>query len=84
MGLGRLVFGAACWAQASAGFKIPHNDRFDFKAEQQQLLAVLEAAFKAREAHDWQPHCMFGKMTSKEWGKLLQIHADYHLRQFAA
>ncbi len=67
-----------------AGFKIPHDEQFDFKAEQQQLLAVLEAAFKAREVHDWQPHCMFGKMTSKEWGKLLQIHADYHLRQFAA
>ena len=27
---------------------------------------------------------MFGKMTPKEWGKLLQIHVDYHLRQFAA
>ncbi|WP_396127148.1 hypothetical protein [Edaphobacter bradus] len=23
-------------------------------------------------------------MTVKEWGKLLQIHIDYHLRQFAA
>jgi len=27
---------------------------------------------------------MFGKMTPNEWGKLLQIHVDYHLRQFAA
>jgi len=27
---------------------------------------------------------MFGNMTPKEWGKLLQIHVDYHLRQFAA
>ena len=25
-----------------------------------------------------------GKMTPKEWGKLLQIHVDYHLRQVAA
>ena len=32
----------------------------------------------------WKPHPMFGKMTPKEWGKLLQIHVDYHLRQFAA
>ncbi len=30
------------------------------------------------------PHPMFGPMTVKEWGKLLQIHIDYHLRQFAA
>jgi len=27
---------------------------------------------------------MFGSMTVEEWGKLLQIHIDYHLRQFAA
>jgi hypothetical protein len=33
---------------------------------------------------DWGPHPMFGKMTLSEWGKLLQIHIDYHLKQFAA
>jgi len=27
---------------------------------------------------------MFRKMTLPEWGKLLQIHIDYHLKQFAA
>jgi len=27
---------------------------------------------------------MFGKMTLSEWGKLLQIHIDYHLKQFVA
>jgi hypothetical protein len=26
-------------------------------------------------------HPMFGTMTIKEWGKLLQIHIDYHLTQ---
>jgi hypothetical protein len=26
----------------------------------------------------------FGKMTPRKWGKLLQMHLDYHLRQFAA
>src|SRR5437868_14203612 len=44
----------------------------------------LEADWNARTADAWKPHPMFGKMTPKEWGKLLQIHLDYHLRQFAA
>jgi hypothetical protein len=66
------------------GFKIPHSQRFEFACEKAQLLKILEAAWNARTADAWKPHPMFGKMTPKEWGKLLQIHVDYHLRQFAA
>ena len=67
-----------------AGFKIPHSQRFEFACEKAQLLKILEAEWNARTADAWKPHPMFGKMTPKEWGKLLQIHVDYHLRQFAA
>jgi hypothetical protein len=66
------------------GFKIPHAAQFDFDVEKQQLLKILDAAWHARSADDWRPHPMFGAMTVAEWGKLLQIHIDYHLRQFAA
>jgi len=66
------------------GFKIPHDAQFDFEFEKQQLLRVLEAAWNARSASDWGPHPMFGPMTLREWGKLLQIHIDHHLKQFAA
>jgi Protein of unknown function (DUF1569) len=66
------------------GFKIPHDAQFDFDFEKQQLLKILDAAWRARSAADWGPHPMFGKMTAPEWGKLLQIHIDYHLKQFAA
>ncbi len=45
---------------------------------------ILEADWNARTAAAWKPHPMFGKMTPKEWGKLLLIHVDYHLKQFAA
>jgi hypothetical protein len=65
-------------------FKIPHTAQFDLDFERQQLLKILNAAWRARSAADWGPHPMFGKMTVKEWGKLLQIHINYHLRQFAA
>lgn len=66
------------------GFKIPHSAEFDFDHEKQQLLKIVDAAWHARSPDDWGPHPMFGKMTLAEWGKLLQIHIDYHLKQFAA
>jgi hypothetical protein len=66
------------------GFKIPHGAQFDFDLEKTQLLTILDAAWKTKSAADWRPHPMFGKMTLKEWGKLLQIHIDYHLKQFEA
>ena len=66
------------------GFKIPPTAPFDFDFEKQQLLNILDAAWHARSAADWGPHPMFGTMTAREWGKLLQIHINYHLRQFAA
>ena len=66
------------------GFKIPHTAEFDFEFEKQQLLKTVDAAWRARSPDDWGPHPMFGMMTVAEWGKLLQIHIDYHLRQFAA
>ena len=66
------------------GFKIPPGAQFDFDFEKQQLLRILDVAWKARSDSDWQPHPMFGRMTPAEWGKLLQIHVDYHLKQFAA
>jgi hypothetical protein len=66
------------------GFKIPHSAQFDFEFEKQQLLKILDIAWQARSSADWRPHPMFGTMTVREWGELLQIHIDYHLRQIAA
>ena len=66
------------------GFKIPHAAEFGFDFEKQQLLKIVHAAGLARSPDDWGPHPMFGAMTVAEWGKLLQIHIDYHLKQFAA
>ncbi len=66
------------------GFKIPHWQRFDFAYEKTQLLKIVETASHARSDAAWKPHPLFGRMTPREWGKLLQMHLDYHLRQFAA
>ncbi|BAV04044.1 hypothetical protein FLA_0023 [Filimonas lacunae] len=51
--------------------------------EKNLLLDILEKAW-ATPTEDWGPHPMFGKMSSKQWGKLALIHVDYHLRQFNA
>lgn len=67
-----------------ADYKIPHGEVFDFESEKARLLVILEAAWHAPANHAWKPHPMFGKMTNEEWGKLLLIHVDYHLKQFAA
>jgi Protein of unknown function (DUF1569) len=70
------------------GLRLPLNfiirpfEKFSFDAEQRQLVKIIEAAGATRSAADWSPHPMFGKMSYKEWGKLLIIHIDYHLRQF--
>jgi hypothetical protein len=66
------------------GFTIPHAQRFEFAYERGQLLKILEADWNARTAEQWKLHPMFGTMSPTEWGKLLQVHLDYHLRQFSA
>lgn len=66
------------------GFKIPHGAEFSFEFEKQQLLKIVDSAWHASSPDDWGAHPMFGKMTLAERGKLLQIHIDYHLNQFAA
>jgi hypothetical protein len=78
------TFSSANSRALAAGFKMQHSQRFEFAYEKAQLLKILEADWNARTADAWKPHPMFGKMTPNGWGKLLQIHVDYHLRQFAA
>lgn len=65
-----------------ANFKIPPGQHFDFYEEQSKLATIINSACKAKSDSDWRPHPMFGTMSAREWGKLLQIHIDYHLRQF--
>ena len=67
-----------------AGFKIPPEKHYEFSVEKNLLMTILDTACHARTAEAWQPHCMFGSMTPKEWGKLMLIHIDYHLKQFSA
>jgi hypothetical protein len=50
-------------------------------ARDQQELEVLVGQFGARTG-DFQPHPMFGRMTTVEWHRWGWRHMDHHLRQF--
>lgn len=62
-------------------FKV--NDNPDFAAEKNTLVSMVEALGSlgvASIAID--KHPFFGPMTNEEWGSLMYIHLDHHLKQF--
>ncbi|MEO8239209.1 MAG: DUF1569 domain-containing protein [Flavobacterium sp.] len=63
-------------------FKIPQTEHFDFEHEKKLLLEIINKACNSKTTADWGPHPLFGKMSDKEWGRLLTVHIDYHLKQF--
>ena len=53
--------------------------------EKKNLIACIQKFHSAGpEGVTQQPHPFFGKMTDKEWDKLMYKHLDHHLRQFGA
>lgn len=69
------------------GLRIPLNfiiapgQIFDFDQEKQLLQDILEKALLT-PTEEWGPHPLFGKLNRRQWGKLIQIHLDFHLKQF--
>jgi hypothetical protein len=47
-----------------------------FKEQLQRFLAAGEA--------DLHAHPIFGQLSKKDWGKIIYMHTDHHLRQFGA
>jgi len=70
--------------QLPLNFKITPKDRFDFQYEKQMLLEIIKKACSSKTTTDWGPHPYFGFMSKNDWGRLLTMHIDYHLKQFKA
>ena len=70
--------------QIPLNFKIPPTERFDFEHEKTLLLEIINKACNSKTTANWGPHLLFGVMSDNEWGRLLMMHIDYHLKQFAA
>jgi hypothetical protein len=56
---------------------------FNFQTEKKLLFEILSKAFATKNNSDWQKHTYFGKMTRKQWGKLVMIHCNHHFQQFS-
>ena len=55
----------------------------DFDTEKQQLLDMVAAMGElGTNSIAIDKHPFFGPMTHEEWGSLMYIHLDHHLKQF--
>jgi hypothetical protein len=70
--------------QIPLNFKIPPTQHFDFEHEKKLLLEIVDKACNSKTTSGWGPHPLFGVMSHNEWARLLIMHIDYHLKQFAA
>ncbi|PYR74623.1 MAG: hypothetical protein DMF87_22260 [Acidobacteria bacterium] len=53
----------------------------EFSQDRRQLEALIEQ-FASRGGGDFQPHPMFGRLSTREWQHWGWRHTDHHLRQF--
>ena len=51
----------------------------EFKKDHQELINSLE---RFENASQYYPHPTFGKLSKKEWSRLIYVHLDHHLTQF--
>jgi len=58
-------------------------DTRNFEIEKKRLLDNLERAHLNTAKGNWYPHSAFGNLSGKEWGHLIPLHLDHHLRQFS-
>lgn len=57
---------------------------YDFEAERERLLQLIERVTAKPLDSPWPEHPAFGRMTGREVSYLLAKHLDHHLKQFAA
>lgn len=68
-------------SQAPKPLKVNSN-LLDFDKEKNQLLEILQRAYQTTNDNDWSVNSYFGKLSRKDWGKLIMIHCNHHFTQF--
>jgi hypothetical protein len=53
----------------------------DFARDRDELKSLIEQ-FASKRGETFQPHPMFGRLTTEEWQRWGWLHTDHHLRQF--
>jgi len=56
----------------------------EFENDKALLKKVVSDSMEKEHNFNYQPHAAFGKFTRKQWGRIIYIHLDYHLKQFGA
>lgn len=57
---------------------------YDFEEQRQRLLGLVRAFGERELQRPWPPHTGFGRLSGKQWSRLMYRHLDHHLRQFSA
>lgn len=59
------------------------SDPVDFEKSASQFKEnITKIADRPFDSH-WSHHPLFGKMSGKQWKRLVWLHVDYHFKQFA-
>lgn len=58
------------------------SEDVDFNTEKESLLKLINAFYQLKDQNEWNPHPVFGKLSSQEWGQMQYKHLDHHLKQF--
>ena len=69
-------------APTGPGFVATQNH--DFAKEKAKTLRLIEDICTRDCAGSWPESPTFGRMSGKEWSRLMAKHLDHHLRQFSA
>ena len=72
----------ACASRQASQFRM-HRD-LNLLTRRGSHRKILDIDWNAITAEQWKPHPMFSIVADGVRGKLLQIHLDYHPKQFAA
>lgn len=60
------------------------TDERDFNKEKQRLLENIEDFYTKGNQGVLNRHPAFGVFTNEQWGSLMYVHLDHHLKQFSA
>jgi hypothetical protein len=74
------------WPKGSAptARELVAKGTYDFEYERKRTLQLLdEIASRGLEA-TWPESAAFGRMSGRDWSRLMAKHFDHHLRQFSA
>lgn len=55
----------------------------NFDSDRDYLLRKLQEFIDFNE-NEVKPHALFGKLSKKQWGKIIYAHLDHHLNQFGS